>query len=538
MNSVSVIAPKLNPQKLHSNTVIKAIKSHKAKTSREFSFEVDDCFYLVGGASEAREYLEVIQPRSRLPGLVPAQKFEFVRATTLNNIPKSQRITKNVLAYVTQNYYRIASYDLQANKGDPVLILEDLCESFYLAKLIGKVDSPGRIPKTHVELKDDIAQRTTSCVDAKQLLSNQSRALRKNNSLGNVVRTEKNKAIVSRRTESVPNSQSSLSSCNPFSSWGILNSELNLGSLDTSEDIPSEASVILDTVPISHINVIRGLEHQGYSLVELEVHLCDSSRRTIFRPSSCFKKLQLSLLESFPKESGLTGQSRTMPYMPTLNQTSSEPQLSEKEVLDFNDFFRELLEVNGLLPRCCALLDFIKTQPQDKELAHRATCLNRNTGKGHFKTSSGQISKLGLQVNKLFRNPESTPSKPAPDAFLSQSNRESFSTISSQSTTPSSRNSHFSTKDLPALPPLASSNQSIKVKLQYHSDMMAFILPSASLSFPSLVAKITSRIGHPPNSIAHHDPASPNQRRRFITGPKDLDSVLQSCSSKLWLIVD
>lgn len=532
-----MITPKLDTPKLHSNTVIKAIKSHKAKSSREFSFEVEDCFYLVGGASEAREYLEVIHPRSRQPGLVPAQKFEFVRATALNNIPKTQSITKNVLAYVTQNYYRITSYDLEANKGDPVLILEDLCESFYLAKLIGKVDSPGRIPKTHVELKDDIPQRTTSCINPSQLLATQSRALRKNNSLGNVVRTEKNKAFVPRRTESIPNSQSSL--CNPFSSWGILNAELSLGTLNMFENIPSEASVVLDTVPISHIIVIRGLEHQGYSLVELEVHLCDSSRRTIFRPLSCFKKLQLSLLESFPKESGLTGQSRTMPYMPTLNQTSSEKQLSEKEVKDFNDFFQELLVVNALLPRCCPLLDFIGIQPQDKELAHRATCLNRNMGKGHFKTSSGQISELTLQVNKLFGNPEVAPSKPTPDSLFSQSNRDSFSTISSQSTTPSSRtSSHFSTKDLPSPPPLTQVNHSIKVKVQYHSDMMAFILPTNSFNFPSLVTKITSRIGHPPNSIAHHDPTSPNQRRRFIAGPQDLDFILQRSPNKLWLIVD
>lgn len=353
-------------------TVIRAVHSHTATAPREFSFAKDDCFYMLGGASEGKDFIEVIHPRLRTLGLVPAVKFEFVPTTALNKQVARSRKPKNVLAYVTSTTFKYNNEDLEASKGDPVLILEEICENFYLAKLIGKVGPPGRIHKSQVELKEEASQKAQRTESLSSLCG-----LRKNNSTGNAARTEKMRFMSSRRSDSTPQILSQ-----QYSSWGVLGAELSLGT-DRLENHISASHVVLDAVPIAEIKIVRWEQ----ALIELTAIFSDASRHSVSRSPASFRELQLKLLETFPSESGFGGKERVMPYMPPLDANPSA-------IAELNAYFQVLLEVNALLPRCRPLLDFVAVRPGD---------------------TTKPLKGRPLQINKLFNDMAIAPA-PQSDA--------------------------------------------------------------------------------------------------------------------------
>ncbi|KAJ9073997.1 bud emergence protein 1 [Entomophthora muscae] len=350
-----------------TTTVVRAISSHTAKAPREFSFVKEDCFYMLGGAAEGKDFIEVIHPKLRTPGLVPAYKFEFVPTTALNKVRNQNRKPKNVLAYVTSKTFKYNNEDLEASKGDPVLILEEIDENFYFAKLIGKVGAPGRIHKSQVELKEEVTQKAQRTESLSSLC-----ALRKNNSTGNAPRTEKMRFMSSRRSDSTPQLL-----CQQYSSWGVLGAELSLGTAENFDNKITESHVVLDAIPISEIKIV-GWDR---ALIELTAIFCDSSCQSVFRSPASFRELQLKLLETFPSESGFNGKDRVMPYMPDLD-------CNPNAIAELNAYFQELLEVNALLPRCRPLLEFVAIRQGDAKKAPKGR---------------------PLQINKLFTETTTKP---------------------------------------------------------------------------------------------------------------------------------
>ncbi|KAJ9085680.1 bud emergence protein 1 [Entomophthora muscae] len=296
-----------------TTTVVRAISSHTAKAPREFSFAKEDCFYMLGGAAEGKDFIEVIHPKLRTPGLVPAYKFEFVPTTALNKVRNQNRKPKNVLAYVTSKTFKYNNEDLEASKGDPVLILEEIDENFYFAKLIGKVGAPGRIHKSQVELKEEVTQKAQRTESLSSLC-----ALRKNNSTGNAPRTEKMRFMSSRRSDSTP---SSCASSTPAGAYWAQNSPLAQQRTLTTKSPRATSSLTPSPSPKSRLSVGTGLLSSSLPSSATRPANPSSAPPPRFANfnSSCSKPSQASLASTAKTVSCRTCLTSTATPMPSLS---------------------------------------------------------------------------------------------------------------------------------------------------------------------------------------------------------------------------
>jgi len=371
------------------------------------------------------------------------------------------------------------------------LILEDHSPNYYFAKLIGKVGPPGRILKRHVEVKEDIA-------------SNQPRVLRYN-STGKIPTKQeqiKSRSLSSRRADS--------NFSDPTSNFNEWRMDTTNASHNNQSDVSNNTSIVLDSVPVASIQIIRGVVFENQPIIELLVRSNDNSTRTILRDSLALQKLQINLLEVFPKEAGLTGSTRTLPYMPQLGQSnaniSTNKAISKQEIHDFNTYFKELLNLNALLPRCRPLLEFIVINQNDLNVINRTKKSATNAN------------------NPILARKASSP--------LVTSTESHSPPLPPLSTSPTSSNASSSERELPSPPLLPSSSQptNVKIKLKVHDDLMAFWMSSTELTYTTLLAKIQDRIGTTPARLAYSHATLPGTYK--VSNQKDLVTCLLLTKNK------
>ncbi|GJJ07579.1 hypothetical protein Clacol_001782 [Clathrus columnatus] len=153
----------INPPK----KVIRALQSYRPNAPQELSFSKGDFFHVV---SEMDGWYEAHNPVSGSRGLVPKDCFEeFSKAnaaaritTTSVSSSRSTPITGKSPTIRYQTFYATVLHDfiaerpdeLGAKAGDPITVVAQSNEEWFVAKPIGKLGRPGLIPVSFVELRD------------------------------------------------------------------------------------------------------------------------------------------------------------------------------------------------------------------------------------------------------------------------------------------------------------------------------------------------------------------------------------------------
>ncbi|WWC85948.1 uncharacterized protein L201_000818 [Kwoniella dendrophila CBS 6074] len=173
--------------------VIKALQSHRSTNPQELSYNKGDFWYVTG---ERNEWFEALNPLTGSRGLVPKADFEeFVKGgrhpsgqksidqgnhgrpytpsqghLSQQSDPRSPpgtNISPPLSAGTTaskpkQPVYAIVQYDfhaerpdeLDAKKGEPIVVIAQSNHEWFVAKPIGRLGGPGLIPVTFVEIRD------------------------------------------------------------------------------------------------------------------------------------------------------------------------------------------------------------------------------------------------------------------------------------------------------------------------------------------------------------------------------------------------
>lgn len=167
--------------------VIKALNSHRSTNPQELSYTKGDFWYVTG---EREAWYEALNPLTGSRGLVPKSDFEeFGRGGRQASGPKegsdsrpmspqdqypgasidmrplpshTSSSSSNAAKKPKQPVYAIVQYDFQAErpdeldarKGEPIVVIAQSNHEWFVAKPIGRLGGPGLIPVAFVEIRD------------------------------------------------------------------------------------------------------------------------------------------------------------------------------------------------------------------------------------------------------------------------------------------------------------------------------------------------------------------------------------------------
>ncbi|KAF8591556.1 hypothetical protein K439DRAFT_1650772 [Ramaria rubella] len=158
--------------------VIRALQPYRPKAPQELGFSKGDFFYVVSEVSGGQGWYEAHNPVSGARGLVPKACFEeFHKANAVARAispsapmvsaatpPRSALVRSPVASSQPkhQTFYAIVLHDftaerpdeLDAKTGDPITVVAQSNEEWFVAKPIGRLGRPGLIPASFVELRD------------------------------------------------------------------------------------------------------------------------------------------------------------------------------------------------------------------------------------------------------------------------------------------------------------------------------------------------------------------------------------------------
>ncbi|WRT63698.1 uncharacterized protein IL334_000621 [Kwoniella shivajii] len=170
--------------------VIKALESHRSTSPQELSYNKGDFWYVTG---ERNEWYEALNPLTGSRGLVPKADFEeFIKGgrhpsgqksidqgrpytpsqghlsqssdprSPPGTNPSPPQSAEGTRAKPKQPVYAIVQYDfhaerpdeLDAKKGESIVVIAQSNHEWFVAKPIGRLGGPGLIPVAFVEIRD------------------------------------------------------------------------------------------------------------------------------------------------------------------------------------------------------------------------------------------------------------------------------------------------------------------------------------------------------------------------------------------------
>ncbi|KAF8529149.1 hypothetical protein BU17DRAFT_37271 [Hysterangium stoloniferum] len=155
--------------------VIRALQPYRPQAPQELGFSKGDFFYVVSEVEDGPGWYEAHNPVSGARGLVPKSCFEELnkanvgaRSSVTTQTAISPRSTQSFRSSgITasprhQTFYAVVLHDFNAERTDeldaranePITVVAQSNEEWFVAKPIGKLGRPGLIPASFVELRN------------------------------------------------------------------------------------------------------------------------------------------------------------------------------------------------------------------------------------------------------------------------------------------------------------------------------------------------------------------------------------------------
>ncbi|KAI8869198.1 hypothetical protein GQ42DRAFT_147409 [Ramicandelaber brevisporus] len=280
------MAPPRNQESIQPpRKVIRALYDYNAEGADELSFRAGDFFHVVGDEDDEYWY-EAYNPLTKQRGLVPVAFFQSIERrapSTLQPVssvsasggPGGAKPHENVYGIVLFDFTAERPDELSAKSGEPIIIIAQSDHEWYVAKPIGRLGGPGLIPIAYVEVRD---------VQTGQAVDDLGEMLRRNN----------------------------------IKLMGVEEWRMHtLSQLKQNEQpAASSGANILHSTDVSAAGVSNFISRDGVYFFKVEISLIDGRHRVLYRQYEDFYDFQIALLNQFPRESGRTGERRTLPFMP------------------------------------------------------------------------------------------------------------------------------------------------------------------------------------------------------------------------------
>ncbi|WWC66690.1 uncharacterized protein I206_100594 [Kwoniella pini CBS 10737] len=402
--------------------VIKALQSHRSTNPQELSYTKGDFWYVTG---ERNEWFEALNPLTGSRGLVPKADFEeFIKGgrhpsgqksidqgnsgrpytpsqghlshTSDPRSPPGTNISPPLSAESARSkpkapVYAIVQYDfhaerpdeLDAKKGEPIVVIAQSNHEWFVAKPIGRLGGPGLIPVTFVEIRDPV---TGKPVDMNPNMVPAVEEWKKATAdykaaaipLGRFDITPEqavtNSPYAPAQTSSAANSQSSLPRTGSTSSVNQMtnpNGRISQGTRHTSNPAsqkPSEPiykpeqDLMFPPGELTSLGVPSFHNESGNYWFRLHVNFVPDEPTTpaytlsLYRTYEDFYDFQISLLDTFPYEAGRSTRpgeedqsppERILPFMPGPVDDEIDDELTEYRREELDAYVRALIDLRS-----------------------------------------------------------------------------------------------------------------------------------------------------------------------------------------------
>ncbi|WWC58256.1 uncharacterized protein I303_100794 [Kwoniella dejecticola CBS 10117] len=416
--------------------VIKALESHRSTNPQELSYNKGDFWYVTG---ERNEWFEALNPLTGSRGLVPKADFEeFVKGgrhpsgqksidqgnsgrpytpsqghlshTSDPRSPPGTNISPPLSADSARSrpkapVYAIVQYDfhaerpdeLDAKKGEPIVVIAQSNHEWFVAKPIGRLGGPGLIPVTFVEIRDPV---TGKPVDMNPNMVPAVEEWKKATAdykaaaipLGRFDITPEqavtNSPYAPAQSSSAANSQSSLPRTGSTNSVNLLpnaNGRISQGTRHTSNP-PSQKSAepvykpeqdaMFPPGELTSLGVPSFHYESGNYWFRIHVNFVPDEPSApaytlnLYRTYEDFYDFQINLLDTFPYEAGRSSKpgeedrtppERILPYMPGPVDDEIDDELTEYRREELDAYVRALIDLRSRQAGYILRHDLIRT---------------------------------------------------------------------------------------------------------------------------------------------------------------------------------
>ncbi|WVQ76286.1 hypothetical protein IAR50_005951 [Cryptococcus sp. DSM 104548] len=392
--------------------VIKALASHQSTNPSELSYNKGDFWYVTG---ERGSWYEALNPLTGSRGAVPKQDFEeFVKggkhpagaksidvgssrpntpAHLQNSLPNSVRspgpgmvsppMSADSARSSKSPVYAIVQYDfqaerpdeLEAKKGEPIVIMAQSNHEWFVAKPIGRLGGPGLIPVAFVEVRDpktgqpvSIEPNSIPMVEEwkKKTADYKAAAI----PLGRFdIGPGVTNSPYAPNPGSANASQTSLSRAGSTSATlvnpatGSSSTSATPAPTERSSKRPSYVPVKNEMLPpgdLTSMSVLSFHQENGVYWFRLNVNFVPDDPTAsaysfgLYRSYEDFYDFQIALLDTFPYEAGRPGSGngrktpeRILPYMPGPVDYEIDDELTEYRREELDVYVKELLDLKS-----------------------------------------------------------------------------------------------------------------------------------------------------------------------------------------------
>ncbi|KAI8868316.1 hypothetical protein GQ42DRAFT_180064 [Ramicandelaber brevisporus] len=523
--------------------VIKALYDYNAEGPDEISFKAGEFFHVIGNEDDEYWY-EAHDPLSGRRGLVPAVYFQPIErrgpsslqpvgstvqsqvggSPTMNVQQQQQQSPKMTMGggspvtSATNLHFRGASsgaaipmhqynphgsiqqhsqqmlYDFTAERddeltvksGEPIIIVAQSGDEWYVVRPIGRHGVPGLVPITYIEVRD---------VQTGEAVSDLNEMLRRNNI--KLLGVEEWKERVREQTHQI-NKSPGISPMGRTHSASLSNTSISPPAAATAAAVSSSSAAQLSAIQTQAIihpsdvaaaRVSASIMRDGVAFFKVEVSFLDGRFRTLFRQYEDFYDVQIALLNRFPKQAGRTGERRILPFMPgPVAYVTDEVTNSRRQDLD--KYIQEMFSLPPEIVEADAFQLFLSLRRDDTEVrgvppqqvsVHEASPISPQSGGYGVSTFNGAAAQQYQQQQQQL------PGRRPSGHHLAAGVPHSQLSLASPGLLPASAT---------PTPNAVTPGASIKAKVMYQDDIIAIKLP-ASLTLSSLCDKITERLGVP-----------------------------------------
>jgi bud emergence protein 1 len=574
-----VISPKSSMTIEPPKKVIRAIRDYSPRSPRELAFLKGDFFHVVAGENN-RDYYEACNPATNQRGLVPVSFFETIGKTvgantsTLTSQISAMGLTDNSPRAATgygypsngvpspgagdapakpkpaTPVYGVVQYDfiaeqkdeLNVKAGESIIVIAQSNHEWFVCKPIGRLGGPGLIPISFIEIRDVATGKPVENIEEFVAKSGVPKVEEWKQKLGEY------------KSKSIPLGQFEFSNSNvspgptppPAVQQLARQSSINNGSGYSPLNSPTAALAVKDA-RIEQFSYTNGRYWYWVRAV-----MEDGRHRNLCRYYEDFYNFQLTLLATFPVESGSTGRQRILPFIPGPTQYVTDA-IAEERKDDLDLYVRELCLLPVHIKNHELVKNFFTPREGDVE-SSRATNMAPNptmaressfSGGRTSQTSTNRVSnhtqgssdsrsssQHHIRTQPLSRSgssPTATTTITPINMLKSQTQPTSTTRHASES-----HESGYSSSPVSQRQASTTAPPFIKIKIFFQDDIIVIRTPP-DVTYDHLIDKMTERLGKPFHSVRYRD--SMSGELMDITNDGDLSAALQA-SEKLVLIAD
>ena len=447
--------------------------------------------------------------------------------------------------------YGVVQYDFVAEQkdelnvkaGESIIVIAQSNHEWFVCKPIGRLGGPGLIPISFIEIRDVATGKAVENIEEFVAKAGVPKVEEWKQKLGEY------------KSKSIPLGQFESTNNNPLTSA----TQKRQSPVNGTGYSPLNSPTALLAVKEARIEQFAYTNGRYWYWVRAIME--DGRHRNLCRYYEDFYNFQITLLATFPVESGSTGEKRILPFIPgpTIYVTDA---IAEERKDDLDLYVRDLC----LLPSHVRTHELVKTffAPREGDVeSSRATnmapqpSMTTNSGSvernSQTTSSSSQQNRESNQTQRSYDSYASTGparSQPltrggsSPTGNASQTSVNMAKTPSDPSNPP--RNISMSSTSQPSEQPQYqqenpyASNPSrpappfIKIKIFFQDDIIVIRTPP-DVSYDHLMEKMKERLGKPFTSVRYRD--SMSGELYDISDDRDLSAALDA-SDKLVLIAD